>query len=334
MAAKTGASFARARNRPRSKPVVLAAGGVMWRYVEGELQVLLVHREKFRDWSFPKGKVDPGETLPETAVRELEEETGIRGILGPSLGDVQYHLPSGREKLVRYWAVEATPEAVSASTFRPNKEIAALEWLTIDAARQELSYPVDHDVLRAFEQLVAVDGLGTFAIALMRHGQAVPGSSIDGPDSARPLTPRGTEQARAAVSPLRAFGIQKVVTSTAVRCQETVLPLSQKLGRRAYAVDALSQATWETGDDDVAPVVDKRIRKEKGAVICSHSPVLPAIMEAVAQATGTPSSRELRNASSLRTGSFTIVHVRRGRNDEGVVAIETHSPLDERAPAK
>ncbi|WP_231916057.1 NUDIX hydrolase [Microbacterium karelineae] len=330
MAAKTGAVLS--RSQTRSRPLVLAAGGVMWRFSDDELQVLLVHREKFRDWSFPKGKVDPGETLPETAVRELEEETGIRGHLGPALSRVQYHMPSGREKVVHYWAVEATPDAVSASTFRPNKEIADLEWMGIDDARGKLSYPVDREVLRAFEQLVAADGLGTFAVVLMRHGQAAPGSSVDGPDSVRPLTPRGAEQARAAVGPLRAFGVERIVASSAVRCQETVMPLSQEIGKRTCVVDALSQAAWEQGDDDVASIVDKRIRKAKGAVLCSHSPVIPAIMETVAQATGTRSTRELRDASSLRTGSFAVVHVRRGRTENGIVAIETHSPLDERSP--
>src|SRR5690606_21088794 len=199
-----------------SKSQVLAAGGVVWRRAEDHIEVLLVHRKKFRDLSFPKGKVDPGETFPETAVREIEEETGIRGVLGPALGIVRYHLPSGREKVVHYWAVAASDEAIAASTFAPNKEIDALEWVSLKKARKKLSYPVDGDVLTWFEQLIEADGLDTFPLVLMRHGKA--GSAPV--DAERPLTERGHEQARAAVGPLRAFGVRRILSSTARRCQE------------------------------------------------------------------------------------------------------------------
>ena len=304
---------------------VLAAGGVVWRRVDDRIQVLLVYRKKFRDLSFAKGKVDPGETFPETAVREIAEETGIRGELGPPLGCVEYHLPSGREKVVHYWAVEATPEAIEASEFTPNKEIAALEWLSLKKARKKVSYPVDREVLTRFEELIAADGLDTFPVVLLRHGSA--GSAPV--DSERPLAPRGEKQAKAVVRPLKAFGVRRIIASSALRCQQTVAPLSKKLGRRVHVSDAISQDAWAAQDGDVASIVAKRIRKQKGSVLCSHGPVLPEIMEAIASETGTPPSTELRRAAALDTGSFTVVHVRRGG---AVVAIETHAPLSDRRP--
>ncbi|NHI17842.1 NUDIX hydrolase [Microbacterium excoecariae] len=303
---------------------VYAAGGVMWRHEGGELLVLLVHRRKFRDTSFPKGKVDPGETLPETAVRELHEETGIRGVLGPELGTVEYRIPSGRDKVVRYWAVETTPAALSASTFRPNREIDAVSWVTLGAARERLSYPADHQILDDFERLVAAGGLGTFPLVLMRHGQAVSGSDTDGPDAARVLTARGQRQARAAVGPLGAFGIRRILASPATRCLQTVRPLARATGRRIQEVEALSQDAWEAGVDEVADVVDKRLAKQKAAVLCSHGPVLPRVMELLGSATGTAHPRELAAAASLGTGSFTVAHV--SRDGSGIIAIETHAP--------
>lgn len=309
-----------------SKSQVLAAGGVVWRRAEDHIEVLLVHRKKFRDLSFPKGKVDPGETFPETAVREIEEETGIRGVLGPTLGIVRYHLPSGREKVVRYWAVAASDEAIAASTFAPNKEIDALEWMSLKKARKKLSYPVDGDVLTWFEQLIEADGLDTFPLVLMRHGKA--GSAPV--DAERPLTERGHEQARAAVGPLRAFGVRRILSSTARRCQETVAPLSAAISRRVQTHAEISQDAWAAGEDDVVDVISRRLEKGKPTVICSHGPVLPALIEEIARETGTGSSRELRDAAALATGSFTVVHVRRGGP---VVAIETHAPIDERRSA-
>lgn len=305
---------------------VLAAGGVVWRREAGDIELLLVHRKKFRDVSFPKGKLDPGETYAEAAVREIEEETGIRAHLGPSLGTVKYHLPSGRHKVVQYWSVAASPEAIAASTFSPNKEIEALEWVALDDARHRLSYPIDLEVLAAFEQLVDAGGLETFPVVLMRHAKADSAPV----DSERPLSRRGREQAAANVGTLSAFGVRRILASTALRCQQTVAPLADALGRRVHLSDEISQDAFERGEDDVQAVVSRRVAKRKPAVICSHAPVLMGLMEALADATGTTAASELRAAASLRPGSFTVVHVRPGGR---ILAIETHTPYDERRPA-
>ncbi|MGI6877859.1 NUDIX hydrolase [Microbacterium sp. gxy059] len=311
------------RKRP-SRPDVYAAGGVMWRRVDGVLRILLVHRTKYRDVSLPKGKVDPGESLPETAVRELWEETGIRGHLGPSLGAVRFIMPSGRHKHVSYWAVEVDEDAVKASTFRPNKEISGIDWVTLDEARERLSYPVDGEILDAFERLVEAGGLGTFPIVLMRHGEAESPSAVDGPDSARPLTARGKEQARGAAGVLEAFGVRRIYASTARRCLQTVTPLSKRIGARIHETALISQDAWESGESDATAVIGKRVRKAKGAVLCSHGPVLPGLLDALALATGTVRSRELAERAALKTGSFTVVHVSRDAPGSGIVAIETH----------
>ena len=118
---------------------VYAAGGVVWRLVEGRLMVLVIHRTAYADVTLPKGKVDPGETLAETAAREIFEETGIRVTLGISVGLSRYRMPNKRQKIVHYWAAEATDAAIRASTFVPNNEIAAIEWVTLKKARARLT---------------------------------------------------------------------------------------------------------------------------------------------------------------------------------------------------
>ena len=155
-----------------TETAVYAAGGVVWRLVEGKFRVLLIHRTKYRDVTLPKGKVDPGETLAETAVREIREETGIRVSLGVPVGVSRYRMPSSRTKIVHYWAAEATDAAVRTSTFVPNKEIAAIEWVGLKKARKHLSYPVDIEILDEFVRLVDEQALPTFPIVALRHAKA------------------------------------------------------------------------------------------------------------------------------------------------------------------
>jgi 8-oxo-dGTP pyrophosphatase MutT (NUDIX family) len=117
-----------------------AAGGV----VERDGSVLLVHRPRYDDWTFPKGKLDPGESFEDAALREVEEETGLRCTLGRELPAIRYEV-NGRPKLVRYWLM--TPEAEPG--FVPNDETDELRWVTPDEARGLLSYDRDRDVLAA-----------------------------------------------------------------------------------------------------------------------------------------------------------------------------------------
>jgi 8-oxo-dGTP diphosphatase len=305
---------------------VLAAGCVVWRELDGELLVLLVHRGKYRDVSLPKGKLDPGELLPQTAVREIHEETGIRVSLGAPVGRSVYIQPSGREKVVDYWAAEATDEAIRASTFVPNKEIAGLDWVTVPAARERLSYPVDLEILDGFERLAAERRLRTFPIVLQRHGKAVARGDWEGEDAERPLQPRGKAQAKAVTGALRAYGVQKIVSSPAVRCVRTVAPLSKATGLRVSETPLISQDAWEGGTADVREVVGKRVRSGKPAVLCSHGPLLSTIVRELALATGTVDSARLHAAAELETGSFSVFHISATNPGSGIVAIETHSP--------
>ncbi|MBS0024398.1 NUDIX hydrolase [Microbacterium paraoxydans] len=305
---------------------VYAAGAVVWRLIDGKLRILLIHRTKYRDVTLPKGKVDPGEMLAETAVREVHEETGIRVSLGVPVGVSRYLLASRKQKVVHYWAAEATDDAIRASTFVPNREIAALEWVSVKKARAALSYPVDHEILDAFAALVDDGVLRTFPVIALRHAKALPRSEWDGPDAARPLTERGRRQAKAIVGPLRAFGVRKLVTSDAVRCVQTVAPLAKALDRKPVKTEKISQDAWEDGTSDLRSVVGRRIRSGKPAVLCSHGPVLPGLLAEIALATGTVHGSYVSSAADLETGAFSVVHVSATNPGSGIISIETHAP--------
>ncbi|HWI31537.1 MAG TPA: NUDIX domain-containing protein [Microbacterium sp.] len=311
-----------------NETAVYAAGAVVWRLIEGKLMVLVIHRTAYADVTLPKGKVDPGETLAETAVREVFEETGIRVRLGIPVGVSHYRMPSKRQKIVHYWAAEAVDDAIRASAFVPNKEIAALEWVTPKRALTYLSYPVDIEILENFLRFVDDGVLHTFPLIALRHGKAVGRSEWKGPDASRPLTSRGARQAGLIVGPLRAFGVRKIVSSTAVRCVTTVTPLAVALGRSVDRTDAIGQDAWEEGTSDVRTVVGKRVRSRKPAVLCSHGPVLPDIINEIALATGTLRGSYLGSAAALETAAFSVVHLSATNPGSGIVAIETHEPRE------
>lgn len=128
-----------------------AAGGVLWRQRGEQRHFAIIHRPKYDDWTLPKGKLDPGETHEEAALREVAEETGFSAELGAGLGDTVYE-HADRPKRVRYWSMRAV-----GGRFRPNSEVDDLRWVPLDDARRLLSYDRDRAVLDRFVEGVTGD---------------------------------------------------------------------------------------------------------------------------------------------------------------------------------
>ncbi|QIZ99521.1 NUDIX domain-containing protein [Leifsonia sp. PS1209] len=306
---------------------IYAAGALCWRVVDEKIVVLVVHRTKYGDVTIPKGKVDPGETLPQTAVREIHEETGLQVALGVPLGVSMYPISSGREKIVHFWAAEVGDKAIAQSTFVPNAEIAAIEWVTLKKARGYLTYERDVEILDAFEKLVRQGVTSTFALIALRHGKAAPRGDWDGPDASRPLTDRGVKQACSDVPTITAWRPKRIITSDAVRCVGTVAPLAAATGVKPRHEPGISQDAYEEGRGEVRSVIGKRVRSRKTAVLCSHGPVLPEIMREIALATGTMPGAYLNDAADLDTGGFSIVHLSASNPASGIISIETYAPV-------
>lgn len=305
---------------------VLAAGIVCWRVVDGKPRVLLVHRTAHKDVSLPKGKLDPGETLPETAVREIWEETGLRVDLGVPLGNVHYTLPNGRDKFVHYWAAEVNDHDLERAKFTANDEISSLEWLPLSKARKKVSYEHDTEVLDRFAALYDAGNARTFAMIAVRHGKAVPGETWDGPDATRPLMHRGSEQAAIIAGGIAAFGPERILSSTAARCLATIAPLAERTELEIKSTDDLSQDAYSGNGRTVSALVEKRLKKHKTTVMCSHGPVLPQIISSLAEASHTKPDAQLRAAAMLSTGDFSVLHFARDSKKLRLVAVETHQP--------
>jgi 8-oxo-dGTP diphosphatase len=305
---------------------VLAAGAVCWRATERGVEILLVFRTQHRDISLPKGKVDPGETLPETAVREIAEETGLVVTLGPPLGVVEYRLPTGRDKVVYYWAAEVNELAMANSTFAANDEIESLHWMSPADARASLSYPHDIDIVDRFAELHEQGRARTFAIIALRHGKATPHENWDGPDATRPLLQRGIDQSMSIALGIAAYRPVTLLSSPAVRCLQTIAPTARVTGLEVKEKVAISQDAYRSDAAAVSKVIAKRLSKAVTTVLCSHGPVLPQIIEAVARATGTPGSGKLTRAAMLSVGEYAVLHVPVSHPESGLVAVEVHGP--------
>jgi 8-oxo-(d)GTP phosphatase len=250
---------------------VLAAGAVLWRRGGDGVELALVHRPRYDDWSFPKGKTDSGESLPFTAVREVVEETGQVARLDAVLGDVRYEVVDGR-KLVRYWSAEAR-----SGTFAPNGETDELRWLAPHDAAALLSYQHDRRILERFSTL----GPPASVVALVRHAKAGSREQWGDADAVRPLSGSGREQAQQLARLLRLFGPDRVATGTPLRCRETVMPLAQDLGLDLVEEPLFGEA--EFWADEVAGLARMReiAAREGVTVLCSQGGVIPRVVGAL-----------------------------------------------------
>lgn len=204
--------------------MIRAAGGALWRVRgSGAVEVALVHRPKYGDWSLPKGKLRRGEHPLATACREVAEETGVCAVAGRRLDIEHYHTASG-PKAVEYWAMRG-PDA----HFEPTAEVDRLAWLPLAEARRRLDYEHDTYAIDALEVLAASAVNGS-AVLLVRNGRAVPLRRWEGSEADRPLDTKGHEQAEALRRTLPAFGPTRLLSARAARFTDTMRPLGADLG--------------------------------------------------------------------------------------------------------
>ena len=253
-----------------AKPI-LASGAVLWRGVEGssDVEVAIIHRPRYDDWSLPKGKVDPGETESAAAVREIYEETGQRAYLGRALGTVNYPITLG-VKHVRYWAARAI-----GGDFVPTAEVDDMVWLSAADAMGKVSYPDDRKVLRRFTKLPA----DTKTVLIVRHGTAGSKKRYKGDDRNRPLDENGRAQAKLLVSQLLAFGPTSLYAADRVRCVQTIKPLAGELGAEITLEPTLTEeAYWQ--DRDTARQRVLEIAAGDGTpVISTQGKVIPDLIQ-------------------------------------------------------
>jgi 8-oxo-dGTP diphosphatase len=288
-----------------AKGTIKAAGAVAWRPgPDGAPEVLLVHRRKYDDWSLPKGKTEPGELLPLTAVREVYEEGGARLTLGRRLVSARYKA-GGRPKRVSYWAARVTGVDEAAV---PNHEVDRVTWLPVDKAREVTSYKQDVTVLDDF----AGAAPDTIPLILLRHAKAVPRNTWRGDDAARPLDDRGREEAAAVAGLLKCFAPRaEVYSSPTVRCGDTVRPYAE--AARVLVRPAPALSIYRTPQADWSSPISAVIASATPAILCAHRENLPVLLEEAVEALG--GSLPPGHDDTLPTGGFWALHVLAG--DDG-----------------
>jgi 8-oxo-dGTP diphosphatase len=266
--------------------LVRAAGGVVWRNGTGgdgdsSVEVAIIHRPRYDDWSIPKGKLVPGESELEGAIREIAEETGYRVRVGRPLGEVSYPKRMGNEdrmkKTVRYWSMYA-----EGGVFSPTPEVDQLRWVSVNEALDALSQERDRDLLRRFASVPAVSR----SVLLLRHASAGSSSDWDGDDRLRPLDDVGVAQAEGLIWFLTRFDVREIISSDFARCVMSVEPLSAAVGLSIREEGVVSEDGYYGREHEAVALLREVGSDNTAAVVCSHGEIIPDMLQRLAIADG------------------------------------------------
>ena len=278
--------------------MIRAAGALLWREnSELKIEIALIHRPRYGDWSLPKGKIEEGESSLRCAFREVIEETGITPQFGRELGSVEYKEPAGLKR-VKYWAAKALTDE-----FLPNEEVDEIKWLDPDDALARATHESDRTIINNF----LAQEPRTDTLIIVRHTKALERGDWDEDDSKRTLDERGLAQSEALIQHLEPFGIDEIYSSDYIRCVETVTLLAQSRGLKITEIPNLNEANFEFDPERAISFANAVKQDEKNILICSHNPVIPTMLRGIL-------NTKLKNKDliKLEPGDAWIVHRVRG----------------------
>jgi len=308
--------------RGRNPELVPAAGALVWRRRRSRIEVALVHRSRYDDWSWPKGKLDPDETFAQAAAREVLEETGLQVRLGIPLPELVYGLDNGATKLVRYWAAQ-----VVGGSGVLEHEVDEVRWLDVETARRTLTYARDRIPLDALLEAERDGRLETWPLLLVRHAHAQARAAYRGDDDARrPLSERGRARAAALVPVLGAWAPERVVSSSSTRCVQTVKPFTSASGTRLQTRSALSEETFAARPEKAARQLTRALERADATALCTHRPLIPDLVAGLSAlaSTGSATRRCLDHikAHGMDKGEVLVCQVLGGGQEARIVSVE------------
>jgi 8-oxo-dGTP diphosphatase len=277
--------------------IIEAAGGLLWRPAEHRtrVEVAVIHRPKYDDWSLPKGKLLSGEHPLIGAIREVGEETGAVVTVGRPLRELRYDR-LGQVKRVRYWAMRAV-----GGEFAPNAEVDEVRWLPPNDAQRMLSPHRDRVVLDDFLR----DMSSSWPCVVVRHGSAGERSTWPGDDHDRPLDAVGERQAAATLTVLTAYGIRRVVSSDVLRCLDTVEPYAAANGYNVETEPLMSETGYLSHPDAALERFLEFASTGTPTAVCSQGKAIPDMLARACNALG----HEAPADTSIRKGGWAVLHM-------------------------
>lgn len=280
--------------------MIRAAGALLWREnSELKIEIALIHRPRYDDWSLPKGKVEEGETSLRCAFREVMEETGITPRFGRELGTVEYEEIGGLKR-VKYWSAKAPKNHPE---FEVNEEVDEIRWLMPNEALALATHQSDKDIVESF----LTTEPHTDTLIILRHTKALERGDWDDDDSKRTLDERGFLQAEALIEHLQPYSLDEIYSSNYIRCVQTVTPLGQARDLKITEIPNLNEENFEADPERSISFANAVKQDEKNILICSHNPVIPTMLRGIL-------NTKLKNKDliKLEPGDAWIVHRVRG----------------------
>jgi 8-oxo-(d)GTP phosphatase len=247
----------------------VAAGGVVWRLQATGPEVAVIRRERYRDWTLPKGKLEPDESELLAAVREVHEEIGADVAVSRTLDHVRYRV-DGAIKTVAFWAMRYL-----SGEFHPTAEIDELKWLTPEVAARRLSYKMDRSVLASFTSRPLPEAV----VILVRHAKAGKRSQWKGDDRLRPLDADGAEQAQRLAVLLKTFAPARILSADLVRCVQTVEPLAKALGLDIELTPEFADECYERDPATTITALRSLAKPDAITVVSSQGVTIPGIID-------------------------------------------------------
>jgi 8-oxo-(d)GTP phosphatase len=286
---------------------IFAAGAVLWRPGADGPELGLIHRPRYGDWSFPKGKLKRGEHVLEAARREVFEETGILPVLGRRLSPSFYD-KEGQLKRVDYWAATASGERIDGMV--DPGEVDGFEWVPLAEAGERLTHERDRPVLDEF----ARGPIETVPIVFVRHAASVSKADWFEFDELRPLSLRGLARAAHLSELLAAFAPGRAHTASCARCVDTVLPYATNEGVELVAAPDLTSGMSKPGQ--AAARLDGILDAGEAAVICGHGETVTELIGHLCRRLDAAAPAD----TGLAKGSFWVFHTHAGR----LAGVEQH----------